>query len=166
MRPPTTRPPKNTMKNVVTPSSTVPAVNAPDLTTMSVRIAASTMEVASLNRLSPSTRMVKRSGTPSFLKSDTTETGSVALRMAPRSKAEEKGMVASRREVRNQTIPPMTNVDARSPGTARVKTGPRLWPRCRASRLKADSNMSVGRKTNRIKPGEISNSAIPGRRWG
>ena len=50
---------------------------------MAARIVKSTIAVASLKRLSPSTRIAKRFGAPRSLKIATTATGSVADKIAP-----------------------------------------------------------------------------------
>ena len=124
-------------------------------TTMPTNMRDTTMAVASFIRLSPSTNVVRRLGAPSCLKIAITATGSVALRIDPSIK-----LSAGPSGVKNINRPPMMAVDTISPGMARVRTGSRLRCSCRASRLYALSNTSVGRKTKRMTWGE-SSSASP-----
>src|SRR3990167_4110844 len=60
---PTATPPTNTRKNSPTPDAAVSQLKYPASTTAS-NIFAATSAVASLNKLSPSTRMVRRFGAP------------------------------------------------------------------------------------------------------
>src|SRR3990167_3507280 len=108
-------------------------------------VLAVTMAVESLNKLSPSTKMVKRLGTPNCLKSEITATGSVALKLAPSNNAVNNG-----NEVRDQTINPMMAVERNNPGMASVNTGAKLCFSKRASMAKADSNIRVGKHAYKI----------------
>ena len=108
----------------------------------------STIAVASLKRLSPSTSTVSRFGAPSWRKREMTPTGSVALKIVPRRKASGHS-IPTRTCMATATSP----VLIRSPGTARVRTGVRLSRRSRASMLKADSKTRAGRKTKKTASG-------------
>ena len=111
------------------------------------------MAVASFNRLSPSTSTVRRLGAPNCRKIAITATGSVALRIDPSSRAAGSGI-----GVTSATMAPIRAVEINSPGTARVSTGPIFSRSSRPSSANADSKISVGRNTNRMTDGEISNA--------
>ena len=154
---PTKSPPKNTKRNCTPPKTMASFVMTP-ASRMPVRIRDNTMAVASLKRLSPSTRIVSRFGAPSWRKSAITDTGSVALRIDPRrSPSSQPNGVATTR------IPAMRPVEISRPGTASVRTAVRLSRSARASRLKADSKISVGRKTKNAISGAIRRLAIGSR---
>ncbi len=106
---------------------------------MAATISNITMAVASFNRLSPSTSMVRRFGALSSLKRAMTATGSVVEINAPKS------MAAFRLNgVNRATIRPVTAVATSTPGTARTRIGTRLRMSSRMSRFSAASKMSVG----------------------
>ncbi len=141
------------MKNSPTPEKTTSPENVPAVR-IPINKVASTNDVASLNKLSPSTKTVNRSGTPSCLKIEITATGSVALNIAPRSKA----TIKSKGE-KMAIMKPIMAVEISKPGTAKVKIGTMLRMTWRAFKLKADSNIRVGIKTNRTRSGESANVA-------
>ena len=144
---PTRAPPKNTTKNFPIPLTTTSPLNVPALR-IPMSMVASTSEVASFSRLSPSTRTVSRSGTPNCLNIAMTATGSVALKMAPTNRA-----INTSKGEKNQRIKPIIAVEIRSPGTASVNIGTIFLPNCLAFRLKADSKIKVGINTNRTRSG-------------
>ena len=146
---PTNAPPIKTTKNSPIPDITTPPENSPAPAVMiPMSNVASTKDVASLNRLSPSTNTVSRSGTPSCLKIEITATGSVALKIAPRSSNTNKS-----NSVKIDIMKPIIAVETNKPGTASARIGRIFLPTWRAFRLKADSKMSVGIKTNKTRSG-------------
>ena len=144
---PTITPPTNTNRNSPVPLTSTSEENSPAVS-RPIRIVASTSDVASLNRLSPSTNMVNLSGTPSCLKIAITATGSVALMIAPNNSPTIKS-----KSVNTEKMKPMMHVEISSPGIASVRIGQRLLETWRALRLNADSKISVGMKTKRTSSG-------------
>ena len=104
-------------------------------------MANSTAAAPSLNRLSASTSVVRRSDTPSLRNSETTLTGSVAAMSAPNSSASDHG---GRRAVHAQRREREGDEDA---GDGERGDPPPLVAQERASRLNAASNSRIGRKT-------------------
>ena len=105
------------------------------------RMINNTIAVASLNRLSPSTRMVRRLGAPRSLKIATTATGSVAETMAPSSRqaTKPKPEIASMAK-------PTAKVEINRPTTASIRIGFMSFSRWRTLMLMADSKISAGKK--------------------
>ncbi len=77
-----------------------------------------------------------------------TATGSVALRIAPSNRATIRS-----NSVNHAINEPMMAVDSSRPGTAMVRMGQMLRATCRASRLNADSKISVGMNTKSTSSG-------------
>ena len=108
------------MKKSIVPSPTVVHPKVPTATTPN-RILNSTMAVASLKRLSPSTRIANLLGAPTSLNSAITATGSVAAISAPKRSAGPHPMGVNRK-----TSEPTIPVESSSPGTANESTGARF----------------------------------------
>jgi len=104
-----------------------------------------TIAVASLNKLSPSTSIVRRFGAPISLKRAITATGSVAEISAPKSIATPilRGVVA---DIRIPTI----KVEITKPGIASAHTGSRFFTRSLLSMLTDASKIRVGRRIYKI----------------
>ncbi len=100
--------------------------------------------VASLSRLSPSTRRVRRAGAPRSRKIAITAAGSVVAMIAASSRQATSGTPAS-----GQSARPTAAVVASTAITARTRTGAASSTRRRTSMVRAASNKRIGRKTNR-----------------
>jgi hypothetical protein len=117
MRVPTPMPPTDTQTKSTAPRTTVRGPTPPDVPAERMMMN-STIPVASLNKLSPSTRTDSRSGALRSLKRATTATGSVAEISAPNSRAalQERGVTAA-------TMLPTMAVDTIISGNAKSTRG-------------------------------------------
>ena len=95
-------------------------------------------------------------GAPSSLNNATTATGSVAEISAPNRSA-----VANGRPRAQDPRKPTIAVESRKAGIANVKIGTMFRNKILESRLKEDSNRSVGRKMKKTTSVEISDSRKP-----
>ena len=118
---------------------------------MAERIVKATIAVASLNRLSPSTRIASRLGAPRSLKIATTATGSVAETIAPSSRHAIRA-----KSVTPQRATPTATVEISSPMTASVRIGAMSSSSRRTSMERADSKTRAGRKTKKTASEVIS----------
>ena len=138
IRKPTMMPPRKTFRKPRPPptrsASTLPMI-------MAARMLNSTMAVASLNRLSPSTSTARRFGAPRSLKIATTATGSVADRIAPSSRQTRKLIPDTA-----QTAPPTMKAEISSPTIARNRIGRISASNFRTSMARLLSKTSAGRK--------------------
>ena len=100
--------------------------------------------VASLSRLSPSTRRDRRAGAPRSRKIATTAAGSVVATIAASSRQATSGTGAS-----GQSARPTAAVVASTAITASTKIGAASSIRRRTSIINAASNSRIGRKMNR-----------------
>ncbi len=106
-----------------------------------------TKATPSLNRLSPSTRIVSRFETPIERKKAITATGSVAEISAPNATAAAQGTPSTKLAIN----PPTTNAPSNVPMRANTRTGARSR-RSRAHEMwRVASNNSGGTRTARIR---------------
>ena len=108
-----------------------------------------TTATPSLNKLSPSMRIVKRLLAPNSRNKATTETGSVADKLAPTNKA-----VAKDKSVNSASAKETPNTEIITPITANRVTGNKLSLRLRQRIFQAASNNNGGKKISKINSGE------------
>ena len=139
---PTNIPPTNTFIKLKVPPKRS-AVAEPII--IATKILNRTIAVASLKRLSPSTRIASRLGAPRSLKIATTATGSVADNIAPKSKHAIKPIPETA-----YTAPPTKKLDINNPTTAKNKIGLISAISFLTSIAKLLSKIRAGRKTKII----------------
>lgn len=105
----------------------------------------STIAVASLKMLSPSTIVTNLFGAPISLNKAMTATGSVAEISAPKMKE-----VPTPSTVKVISVPPTTPAEISSPKTVRMIIGPMFFCNALISILIAASNIRIGRMIKRM----------------